>query len=213
MRLSGKGAATQAGPGSRSWPYTQCRRSVPAAAMQGSHASSVGHIRSDGTRCALSLLNGRGVRTDHAAARGYPRAIQAGSGSPSWPYTQWRRSVPAEAVQASHASSLAPTDLKQPLVPPPRWPLALLNDSCVRTDQAAATVRESYSGWLRLVKLAIHAMQTVDNSCDDAGIACQQLGAHTDLKQPRRASSRWPLALLHDSCVCTDHAAATDNEG
>ena len=58
-------------------------------------------------------------------------------------------------------------------------PLALLNDSCVRTDHAAATVPESYSGWLRLVKLAIHAMQTVDTSCSDAGIAYQQqLGVH-----------------------------------
>ena len=54
----------------------------------------------------------------------------------------------------------------------------MLNDSCVRTDHAAATVAESLSGWVRLVELAMHAMQTVDNSCDDAGIACQQLGAH-----------------------------------
>ena len=54
----------------------------------------------------------------------------------------------------------------------------MLNESCVCTDHAAVRVSGSYSGWVRLVKLAIHAMQTVDTSCDDAGIACQQLGAH-----------------------------------
>ena len=81
-------------------------------------------------------------------------------------------------MQGSHASSLAPTDLKEPLGPSPRWPLAVLNDSCVRPGHAAVRVSGSYSGWVRLVKLAIHAMQTVDTSCGDAGIACQQLGAH-----------------------------------
>ena len=81
-------------------------------------------------------------------------------------------------MQGSHASSLAPTDLKEPLGPSPRSPLALLKDSCVRTGQAAATVPESYSGWVRLAKLDIHATGTVDTSCGDAGIACQQLGAH-----------------------------------
>ena len=80
-------------------------------------------------------------------------------------------------MQGSHASSLAPTDLKEPLGPSPRWPLALLNDSCVRTGHAAATMHDSYSGCVRLIKLAIHAMQTVGTSCGDAGIACQQLGA------------------------------------
>ena len=55
--------------------------------------------------------------------------------------------------------------------------LALVNDSCVRTGHSTATVAESYSGWLRLVKLATHAIQTVDTSCGGAGIACQQLGA------------------------------------
>ena len=54
----------------------------------------------------------------------------------------------------------------------------MLNDSCVRTDHAAATVPESYSGWVRLVKLATPAMEPVDTSCGDAGIACHHLGAH-----------------------------------
>ena len=53
----------------------------------------------------------------------------------------------------------------------------MLNDSCVRTGHAAATRPESYSGWVRLVKLATHAMEPVDTSCGDAGIASQQLGA------------------------------------
>ena len=53
----------------------------------------------------------------------------------------------------------------------------LLNDSCVRTDHAGVRVSGSYSGCVRLVKLAIHAMQTLDTSCGGAGIACQQLGA------------------------------------
>ena len=39
-------------------------------------------------------------------------------------------------------------------------------------------VSGSYSGWVRLVKLVIHAMETVDTSCGGAGKACQQLGAH-----------------------------------
>ena len=81
-------------------------------------------------------------------------------------------------MKGSHASSLAPTDLKEPLGPSPRWPLALLNDSCVCTDHAAVRVRGSYPGWVRLIQLAIHAVETVDTSCGDAGIACQQLGAH-----------------------------------
>ena len=80
-------------------------------------------------------------------------------------------------MQGSHASSLAPTDLKEPLGPSPRWPLALLNDSCVHTDHEAVRVSGSYSGWVRLAKLAIHAMDTDDSSCGGAGIACQQLGA------------------------------------
>ena len=54
----------------------------------------------------------------------------------------------------------------------------MLNDSCVRTDHAAARVPESYPGWVRLAKLAIHAVETVGTSCGDAGIACQHLGAH-----------------------------------
>ena len=54
----------------------------------------------------------------------------------------------------------------------------MLNDSCVRTDHAAATVPESYSGWVRLAKLAIHAMQPVGTSCGGAGITCHQLGAN-----------------------------------
>ena len=55
----------------------------------------------------------------------------------------------------------------------------MLNDSCVHTDHEAVRVRVSgsYSGWIRLVKLAIHAMETLDSSCSDAGIARQQLGA------------------------------------
>ena len=53
----------------------------------------------------------------------------------------------------------------------------LLNDSCVRKDHAALRVSGSYSGWVRLAKLAIHAMETVDTSCGGAGIAFQQLGA------------------------------------
>ena len=53
----------------------------------------------------------------------------------------------------------------------------MLNDSCVRTGHAAGRVSGSYSGWARLVELAIHAMNTVDTSCGGAGIACQQLGA------------------------------------
>ena len=53
----------------------------------------------------------------------------------------------------------------------------MLNDSCVRTDHAAVRVRGSYSGWVRLAKLAIHATATVDTSCGSAGIAFQQLGA------------------------------------
>ena len=76
-------------------------------------------------------------------------------------------------MQGSHASSLAPTDFKEPLGPSPRWPLLMLNESRVRTDHAAATVPESYPGWVRLIQLAIHAVETVDTSCGDAGIACQ----------------------------------------
>ena len=38
-------------------------------------------------------------------------------------------------------------------------------------------VSGSYSGWVRLAKLAIHAMDTNGSSCGDAGIACQQLSA------------------------------------
>ena len=53
----------------------------------------------------------------------------------------------------------------------------MLNDSCVCTDHAAVRVSGSYSGWVRLVKLATHAMETVDTSCGGEGIACQQLGA------------------------------------
>ena len=53
----------------------------------------------------------------------------------------------------------------------------MLNDSCVRTDHEAVRVSGSYSGWVRLAKLAIHAMDTDDSSCGGAGIACQQLGA------------------------------------
>ena len=53
----------------------------------------------------------------------------------------------------------------------------MLNDSCVRTDLAAVSVRGRYSGCIRLAQLAIHAMQTVGSSCGGAGIACQQLGA------------------------------------
>ena len=53
----------------------------------------------------------------------------------------------------------------------------MLNDSCVRTGHAAVRVSGSYSGWVRLVKLATHAMETVDTSCGGAGIAFQQLGA------------------------------------
>ena len=53
----------------------------------------------------------------------------------------------------------------------------MLNDSCVRTDHAAVRVIVSYSGWVRLAKLAVHVMHTVGSSWSDAGIACQQLGA------------------------------------
>ena len=53
----------------------------------------------------------------------------------------------------------------------------MLNDSCVRTGHAAVRVSGSYSGWVRLVKLATHAMETADTSCGGVGIACQQLGA------------------------------------
>ena len=53
----------------------------------------------------------------------------------------------------------------------------MLNLSCVRTDHAAVRVRGNYSGCIRLAKLAIHAMETVDTSGGGAGIACQQLGA------------------------------------
>ena len=53
----------------------------------------------------------------------------------------------------------------------------MVNDSCVRTGHSTATVAESYSGWVRLVKLATHAVETVDTSCGGAGIAFQQLGA------------------------------------
>ena len=53
----------------------------------------------------------------------------------------------------------------------------MLNHSCVCKHQATATVPEGYSGWVRLAKLGIHAMETVRTSCSDAGIACQQLGA------------------------------------
>ena len=54
----------------------------------------------------------------------------------------------------------------------------MLNDSCVCTDHATVRVSGSYSGWVRLVQLAMHAVETVGTSCGDAGIACQQLGAH-----------------------------------
>ena len=54
----------------------------------------------------------------------------------------------------------------------------MLNDSYVRTELATATVPKGGSGWVRLAQLAIHAMQTVGTSGGDAGIACQQLGAH-----------------------------------
>ena len=53
----------------------------------------------------------------------------------------------------------------------------MLDDSCVRTGHAALRVSGSYSGWVRLVKLATRAMETVDTSCGGAGIAFQQLGA------------------------------------
>ena len=53
----------------------------------------------------------------------------------------------------------------------------MLNDSCVRKDHSALSVSGSCSGWVRLVKLATHAMETVDTSCGGAGIAFQQLGA------------------------------------
>ena len=53
----------------------------------------------------------------------------------------------------------------------------MLNDSCVGTDHAAVRVSGSYSGWVRLAELAIHAMETVGTRCGGAGIACQQLGA------------------------------------
>ena len=53
----------------------------------------------------------------------------------------------------------------------------MLNDSCVCTDHAAVRVSGSYSGWVRLVKLAIHEVETGGTSCGGAGIACQQLGA------------------------------------
>ena len=53
----------------------------------------------------------------------------------------------------------------------------MLNGPCVCKDHAAVRVSGSYSGWVRLTELAIHAMQTVDTSCGGAGIACQQLGA------------------------------------
>ena len=49
--------------------------------------------------------------------------------------------------------------------------------ACARTMRLLR-VSGSYSGWVRLVKLAIHAVETVGTSCGDAGIACRQLGAH-----------------------------------
>ena len=80
-------------------------------------------------------------------------------------------------MPSSRLTRLAPPDLKDPLGPSPRSPLALLTDSCVCTAHAALRVSGSYSGWVRLAKLATHAMETVDTSCGGAGIACQQLGA------------------------------------
>ena len=53
----------------------------------------------------------------------------------------------------------------------------MLNDSCVGKDHAAVRASNSYSGWVRLAELAMHAVQTINTSCGDAGIACQQLGA------------------------------------
>ena len=40
----------------------------------------------------------------------------------------------------------------------------MLNDSCVLTDHSAVRRSGSYSGWVRLAKLAIHAMETVGTS-------------------------------------------------
>ena len=40
----------------------------------------------------------------------------------------------------------------------------MLNDSCVPTDHSAVRGSGSYSGWARLAKLAIHAMETVSTS-------------------------------------------------
>ena len=51
----------------------------------------------------------------------------------------------------------------------------MLNDSCVHTDHEAVRVSGSYSGWVGLAELAIHAMHTVGSSCGGAGIASQQL--------------------------------------
>ena len=80
-------------------------------------------------------------------------------------------------MQGSHASSLAPPDLEQNRVPSPRSPAAGGRGICESTGHSTATVAESCAGWVRLVKLATHAIQTVDTSCGGAGVACQQLGA------------------------------------
>ena len=90
---------------------------------------------------------------------------------PSWPYTQWRRSVAAASTQGSHASSVGHICSDDTLC-------ALSAVDLGRCPMWLLRVSGSYPGWVRLVKLAIHAVETVDTSCGDAGIACQQLGAH-----------------------------------
>ena len=78
-------------------------------------------------------------------------------------------------MPGSHGSSLAPTELKQPLA----WAFPAMAACLGRcTEHATATVREQGSaGWISLAQLAVHAMDTLDSVCGDAGIAWQQLGA------------------------------------